>query len=109
MPNVQTAKIDPELQRQLDSAATGEGPLEAVLYLRPPPGEAAVPPERMEELAREILDRASAAAGEAAHDYNVFRNLGMFAVVAGRSLLRELLKQPEVGSAVANRQGGSAL
>lgn len=64
MPKRPAAKIDPELQRQLESTAADSGPLEAVLYLRPPEGEAAVQPDRVEALAREILDRASAAAGE---------------------------------------------
>ena len=108
MAKVQAARIDPDLRRQLESTAAGDAPVEAVLYLRPQPGQLAVPPERMDELAREILERAGAAAGEAAHAYNVFRNLGMVAVVGGRSFLRELLKQPEVSSAVANRQDGSA-
>ena len=109
MSRVKTAKIDPELRRQLESTAAGDAPLEAVLYLQPPPGEVAVPPERMEDLVREILERVGATAGEAAHAYNVFRNLGMVAVVGGRSFLRELLKQPEVRSAVANRQDESTL
>ncbi len=97
-------KIDPELKRQMDAESPGgAGQVEAVLYLRPAAGEVAVPPERMEALAKEILGRAASACGEAAQDFNVFGNLGMFVVVAGRPFMRELLKQPEVASATANR------
>ncbi len=98
------ARIDPELRRQLDRVAAGDAPIEAVVYLRPPAGQAAVAADEMEALARKLLDRAAAAAGERERQCNVFHNLGMFVVAGGRQLVEELLKQPEVASAVANRR-----
>jgi hypothetical protein len=37
-------------------------------------------------------------------DVHVFRNLGRFVVAADAAFLRELLAQPEVDSAMANRR-----
>ena len=99
-------KADPELLKQIKAAARSEEPVEAVFTLRLPK-RVGTGPERIEELARKILDRAAQAAGIGAVEVSVFANLGAFAVSAPPKLVRALLKEPEISSAVANRPIGS--
>jgi hypothetical protein len=109
-------KIDPELIRQLDAAqghakaagvtAAGPSPVQAVIYLHPTEtGQAAVPPDQIQGVVDELLGRVAKAVGEAPQRHNTFRNLGSFAVQAAPGFIRELIRQPEVASAVANRKG----
>lgn len=95
--------LDPELERQL-AASAGHTPVEAVVRLRAKPGVAAPPPEETERIARELVGRAQKASGEQEDAINVFKYLGSFAVSAKPAFLKTLLAQPEVESALANRQ-----
>ncbi len=98
-------KTDPELLRQLDALAASQEPVQAVFYLRPAGAlEKTLPPEQVEETTRAILERVEKRVGATAQDVNVFRNLSSFVVSAGAAFVRELLKQPEIASAMANRQ-----
>ena len=95
-------RADAELTRQLERAAAAGTPVEAVVVLR---SRRDVPdPARTEALARELVDRVQDSTGREAVDVHVFRNLGRFAVAADAAFLRELLAQPEVDSALANRR-----
>ena len=53
----------------------------------------------------EAIGRVAAAVGGASPRHNTFRHLGSFAVAAAPAFIRELIRQPEVASAVANRRG----
>ena len=102
------AKIDPELTRQIDKAAlevsAHGGTVEAVVMLRQTPDQIAADPDRTEALALEILNRVKERVGSGAKTVNVFRNLGSFVVAADPGFLRELVAQPEIASALANRR-----
>lgn len=99
------AKTDPELIRQLDQASASEEPVGAVVRLRTDDPSQIVPsPEQTEQLAQEVLERVLKAVGGDEPKHNVFRNLGSFAIAAGARFMRELLEQPEIASAMANRQ-----
>lgn len=97
------ARVDPELQKQLEAASAATANVEAVFYLRPPSPKALMAPDVTEAVVSTVLDRVSTAVGEPPKDFNVFRNLGSFVVVATPRFVSELLKQPEIGSALANR------
>jgi len=103
-------KIDPELLRQLNAVAADNETVEAVVRLNPDnPAEIVPSPERTEELAREVLQRVAKRVGNPVMKHNVFSNLGSFVVSAPTKFVRELIEQPEVAAAVANRQAGEAL
>jgi hypothetical protein len=93
------ARTDPVLSAQLREAAAGEEPVQAVIGLREEGDGAAVT-----GLTEDLLARVKEQTGAEAHDYNVFRNLGSFAVVAPARFIQALIEQPEVESAIANRQ-----
>ena len=97
------ARIDPTLLQLLESAeaAASADAVEAVCLLE---GAVSLPPDQTERVAREVLERVAGQVGEAARRYKVFRNLGSFVVSASAGFVRELLKQPEIQSAVANRR-----
>jgi hypothetical protein len=102
-------KIDPELSRQLDQAALTNSPVQAVLKLRPlQETQLVASPEHTAELANQVIKRVSDKLGEQANRMTLFRNLGSFAIDAQPKFLRELLDQPEIAAASANRQPGSA-
>lgn len=104
------AKTDSELIQQLDNTRAGEPLVEAVVRFRPDDPKQVVPsPERTEELTQKVLDRVKKQLGKSEARYNVFRNLGSFVVSAEPEFLRELISQPEVAAAVANRQPQGAL
>jgi len=101
----QAAKTDPELKRQMEAAAAGVSPVQAVIYLNPgSKTRSALPVEETEPAAKKLLDKVAAAVGEQPSASKVFRNLGSLVVEASPRFLEELLKQPEVASAVANKQ-----
>ena len=102
------AKLDPELERLINSAAADTKTVEAVLRLRQDPTEIAANAEGAEAQVEEVLKRVREKAGTAAKQVNVFKNLGMFVVEAQPSFLRELVAQPEIASAIANQQPGEA-
>lgn len=97
------ARTDPTLSAQLDGSTAGDEPIQAVIALRANDG----PPASGDDVAcltEDLLDRVGRETGSQARDYNVFRNLGSFVVVASSTFIRTLLEQPEVESAMANRQ-----
>jgi hypothetical protein len=96
-------KADPELLRQLEAAASAKGLVQAVFMLRLPAGKQ-LTPKRIEQTARQVLDRVARSVGTAAIDVNVFGNLGAFAVRAAPPFVRALLGEPEIASAVANKR-----
>ena len=99
------ARVDAELLRQLDAAGTTGSPVEAVIGLRPSGQDAgALTPEQTERLSRQLLERVERRTGVGARAVNVFEHLGSVLVVAEPAFLVELLAQPEIRSAVANRQ-----
>lgn len=98
-------KADTELLRQLDAAAASQAVVEAVCRLRASRSSREIlSPERTEVLTRKLLARVEGLVGTGARDFNVFRHLGSFVVCAEAPFVRELLKQPEIASALANRQ-----
>lgn len=99
---VSSIKTDPELLRQLETAATNQELIQAVFTLRLPKRQALVP-ERIEKLTQEVLKRVAVNAGPA-KEVNIFRHLGAFSVAARSAFIRALLDEPEIASAVANRQ-----
>jgi hypothetical protein len=98
------AKVDPELLRQLDAARAAGSPVAAVIGLRPQGEGAILTAEQTERLARQLLERIERSTGTGARAVNVFQHLGSLLVVAEPAFLAELLAQPEIRSAVANRQ-----
>ena len=98
-----TAEIDPELLRQLETAEADKQPVEAVFTLSPEEGTLPAP-ERVEQLARELVDRAQRVSGGAVEDINVFRNLASFVARADPGVVRHLLTEPGIASGVANRR-----
>jgi hypothetical protein len=81
----------------------GDEPIEAVFQLGTEDGTVPAP-HLVEELAKQLVDRAERESGAKVDDVNVFRNLASFIVRASPQIVRLLLDQPEVASAVANRQ-----
>lgn len=103
-------KTDPELIQQLENARANDSFVEAVVRFRPDDPKQVVPtPERTEELTKKLLARVKKQVGKSAARYNIFKNLGSFAVSAEPGFLRELMSQPEVAAVVANRQPQDAL
>jgi hypothetical protein len=98
-------KVDPGLQQQLATAEADEQPVGAVFTLRLP--KAPPSPEQVEALSRKVIDHAAAAVGIGEVECNVFRNLGAFAVSGPPRLIRALLAEPEIATAVANRPADS--
>jgi hypothetical protein len=100
-------RIDPELRRQLDAAAAAPHPhpVAAVVRLRPQGGgQATLGPEQTQALTTGLLKRVEQRTGLRPQAVNVFRQLDSFVVVAAPAFLTELLSQPEVHGAMANRQ-----
>jgi hypothetical protein len=103
------AKVDPILLQQLNTGAASAAPLEAVIMLRPDdPSELAAPPNRAVEMTHQVLERVEKQTGTGADRVNIFRNFGSFAISAHPDFLRELLRQPEVASAMANKRSTQA-
>ena len=102
-------KVDPELERQIIAAAAETKTVEAVLMLRKTPAQIAADPGGTTEQVEKVLKRVEEKTGTGAKQFNVFQNLGMFVVEAEPTFLRELVTQPEVASALANRQPGEAM
>jgi hypothetical protein len=95
-------RTDPVLSAQLREAAAGDEPVQAVIGLREEEGGAGG--DAVTGLTEDLLARVKEQTGAEARDYNVFRNLGSFVVVAPARFIEGLLEQPEVESAMANRQ-----
>lgn len=99
-------KIDPLLTRSIAQAMRDGGEVEAVFVLRPQKGEVYDAPDEVVALAQAVVQRAAAASGETNYKVNVFKYLQSFAVAGKAGLIQEILKQPEIASAVNNRQPG---
>ena len=98
-------KIDPNLLRELEQTKTGDEPLEVVVALRPLDAKQAyLAPEQTQSIVKDLLARVEKETGEPPEDYNIFKYLGSFVVVASPVFIRELIKQDEIASAVPNRQ-----
>lgn len=104
------AQVDPELRRQLSSAAASSAePVEAVLRLRATGRPGTVPqPEATRHLAQTLVTRVAQELGTQAgkYDFNVFANLGYFVLSAPSAFVERILDQPEIASASANRRSG---
>jgi hypothetical protein len=80
-----------------------------VIKLRPEETKQLVAsPDHTTEVANQVIKRVSEKLGLQAERMTLFRNLGSFSISAAPQFLRELLDQPEVAGAIANRQQGSA-
>jgi len=99
-------KTDVELLRQLNAAAAEDTPVEAVFRLQHSRGSASTVglPDKVEALVHDVIKRVERQSGSTVTDYNIFRNLGFFVVSAKPAFLKEMLAQPEIASATANRQ-----
>ena len=104
-----TAKVDPELERQINSASAEAKTVEAVLMLRQSPLQIAANAQGATAMVEKVLKRVTEKAGTGPKQLNIFQNLGMFIVEAEPSFLRELVAQPEIATAMANRQPGEEM
>jgi len=105
------AKIDPELIRQIGSEeiASSTRPVEAVFRLHSDdPSTPVSDPEKTTEMVHEVLNRVKRRTGIEPARVNVFHNLGSFAIAAKPLFLTELMAEPEIASAMANRQPAHA-
>jgi hypothetical protein len=103
-------RTDPELIRQLNEAAVGTKPVEAVFMLRyEDPKVFAINPNHTEEVTHQVLERVKDEVGVDAQKLTVFGNLGSFVVAAPARFVRRLIEQPEIASATANRHTGGDL
>jgi ABC-type dipeptide/oligopeptide/nickel transport system permease component len=101
-------KIDSNLLKELEQAATGSHEVEAVFALRPPdPPQKYLKPEQTQSMVQNLLARVEQETAEAPQDINVFKYLGSFLVVASANFVRKMLEQDEIASAMANRQPDS--
>ncbi len=97
-------RTDPELIRQLNEAALGTKPVEAVFMLRSEdPKIFVVNPNHTEEVTHQVLERVKDEVGVDAEKINIFPNFGSFVVAAPARFVRRLIEQPEIASATANR------
>lgn len=101
-------KIDPELQKQLDSYKAGKGSIQAVFSLNLPMKKL-LDPSLVETTTIEVLKRAEKMAGLKPKGVNVFKNLGTFVVSADASFIRKVIDDPQISTAVANVQPQSLL
>ncbi|MDR7419259.1 MAG: hypothetical protein QN178_10160 [Armatimonadota bacterium] len=100
----QHPRVDPELLRQLDQHAADARPVEAVFTLRGGKTARSAKADETEAAVRRLLRRVEAEVGVPPVNYNVFRNLGTFVVVASPEFVRALAAQGEIATATANRQ-----
>ena len=104
-----TVKVDPELERQINTAAADSKTVEAVLMLKRTPMQIAANAQGTTRLVEKVLKRVQEKEGAGAKQLNVLQNLGMFVVEAEPGFLRELIAQPEIAPAVANHQPDEAM
>ena len=96
-------KTDPELLRQINSVETSDDSIQAVFSLALPM-KRLLDPKQVEETTNKVLQRAEKEAGSKPKDVNIFKNLGSFVVSADASFIRQIIDDPDVASAVANKQ-----
>ena len=95
--------VDPELERQLD-AADDDTPVQAVFTLKTPAGEPYRSAASTKECVSKMIDAAATTAKGAPERLNVFPNLQSFTVAGKPSLVRSLMSNDQVASAMANQQ-----
>ncbi|HEU4508129.1 MAG TPA: hypothetical protein VFR78_07830 [Pyrinomonadaceae bacterium] len=104
----QTPKTDPELLRQITAAKDKKDPVVGILRIRPEdPTKKTNSPERTKEIANEVVNRVSKKVGSKAGRINVLGNLGVIILSAPPRFMTEVLQQPEIFSAMANRSSES--
>jgi hypothetical protein len=96
-PRLNRADVDPDLERQLISAAS-DAPVEAVLILRRDDTGA-----RCVATSDSLLKRVCGSDPDAVLDSHYLPRLGVLIVRACPSIIRQLIAQPEVAIACANR------
>lgn len=96
-------KTDPELLRQIDKVDENNDSIQAVFSLDLPMKQL-LDPKQVEETTNQVLERAEKEAGSKPKDVNIFKNLGSFAVSADASFIRKIIDDPDIASAVANKQ-----
>jgi hypothetical protein len=107
VPQKKAVKTDPELLRQISAASGGHEPLVGIFRLRPEDSTKLTnSPDRTEKIVQEVFDRVAKKVGTTVDRLNILRNLGMVVVSAVPTFLSELLKQPEIYSAMANQPSG---
>lgn len=98
------AKTHDELIRQLETAETKNHGVEAVFSIHSPdPDQKFATPEQTESVVKMLIERLEVETGESPEDYNIFKNLGTFAVAASPRFVRRIMAQSEIASALANR------
>jgi hypothetical protein len=97
------AKVDSELNRQLDAAARDEG-VSASFSLDPGSKQAVIPPEEVEQRVQKLLKKVEREVGAAPRHCRVHKNIGSFSVTADPTFIRKLMEQDDVVTATANRQ-----
>jgi hypothetical protein len=100
---------DPELARQLGASRASGAPVSAVFRLKCDDGAPVPEPKATAAAARRVVARVKRRVGQAPERVNVFGNLGAFAVCGSPSFIAELLDQPEIQGAIANRRPGEDL
>jgi hypothetical protein len=99
-----TAKIDPELAAQVARSPKGQL-VDAMLVLRAKDGtHAALSPEQAIHVGRELLARATKLAQRQPEVFETLEEVGYVVVSADAGFLQILFDQPEVASAMANRE-----
>lgn len=100
-------KTDPELLRQISAAEGNMEPVVGIFRLKPEDSTKLTnSPQRTEEIIHKVFDRVAKKVGSTVDRLNVLRNLGMVVVSAKPRFISELLKQPEIFSAMANQPSG---
>ena len=96
---------DPELTRQMHAASAAGDDIEAVFTLAPDEAAEGVrSPEETEDLTHRVLKRVTSRVGQPEKKLNIFGNIGSFVISAHPSFVKELIAQPEIATAIANRQ-----
>jgi hypothetical protein len=101
-------RTDPELQRQIEAAATTGQPVGAVYTLEGDPAVLPAPEEVQARVAR-LLDKVHAQTGQKPGDVQVFGNIGSFAVSGPAEFVERLAQQPEVVTATASQPAEDVL
>jgi hypothetical protein len=95
-------RADRELIRQLHAAGE-DTPVSAVCSLQFDPSRP-LSAEETEGQVNEVLRRVRGQADQSPHAVTVFANIGSFSLSAPARFIRQLLEQPEIATATANRQ-----
>ena len=96
-------KTDPELLRQIDSSETNDEEIQAVFSLALPMKKL-LDPAQVERTTHQVLERAEKEVGSKPKDVNIFKNVGSFVVSGDASFIRRIIDDPDIASAVANKQ-----